>query len=387
MSFPLITAIVAALALTLTALLTPLVRGAALGMGLVRQAQADRWHRRPTPAIGGVAIFLGFGIALGVGWILDPEAASALAYLPPQAILPWTPWEGLLAAGTLVFLVGLVDDLFRLNPVQKLAGQIAAAVLLVLSGVGVWLTGLYLLDAALSVLWFVAITNALNLLDNMDGLATGVAAIAGGYLSLLFLLEGEAGLLLLSLAFTAALVGFLVHNYPPARIFMGDSGSLFLGLFLAALSLSPAPGLSRSLFAVVAVPALVLAIPILDTTLVTLGRMLEGRPISEGGKDHTSHRLVALGVSEERALWVLWSLALLGGAIALLLRTVERGTAYVLGGVLLTGLILLGAYLLSVRLRALRRQEGPRLPLYEMFVSWNERVPVLPFVMDALLVA
>ena len=386
MSFPLVVAIVAALALTLTAFLTPLVRGAALGMGLVRQAQADRWHRRPTPAIGGVAIYLGFGIALGVGYVLDPASASALAFVPPQALLPWTPWEGLLAAGSLVFLVGLVDDLVKLNPLQKLVGQLAAAVLLVLSGIGVWLTGLYVVDAMLSLLWFVAITNAMNLLDNMDGLAAGVAAIAGGYLSLLFFMEGELGLLLLSLAFTTSLLGFLAHNYPPARIFMGDSGSLFLGLFLAGLSLSPAPGLSRSLFAVVAAPALVLAIPILDTTLVAVGRMLEGRPISQGGRDHTSHRLVALGVSEERALWVLWSLALVGGAIALLLRTVERGTAYLLGGVLIAALILLGAWLLSVRLHALRREGGERLPLYELAATLNERVPVMAFLLDALVV-
>src|SRR5207249_2874919 len=104
--------------------------------------------------------------------------------------------------------------------------------------------------------------------------------------------------------------------------FMGDSGSLFLGLFLAGLSLSPTPGLSRSLFAVVAVPVLILAIPILDTTVVTLGRVLEGRPIAQGGKDHTSHRLLALGVSEKRTVWVLWSLAAAGGAVAMLFRGV-----------------------------------------------------------------
>ncbi len=387
MSLPLLVGTVAALALVLTALLTPLVRGAALGMGLVRQAQADRWHRRPTPAIGGVAIYLGFGIALGVGYLLAPGVASALAYVPPQAVLRWTPFEGLLFAGTLVFLVGLVDDLVHLSPVQKLAGQVAAAVLLVLSGVGVWLTGHYLVDAALSVLWFVAMTNAMNLLDNMDGLAAGVSAIAGVYLSVIFVLDGEWGLVLLSLAFTASLLGFLAHNYPPARIFMGDSGSLFLGLFLAGLSLSPAPGLSRSLFAVVAAPALVLAIPILDTTLVTVGRMLEGRPISQGGKDHTSHRLVALGVSEERALWILWTLAIVGGAISLLLRTVERGTAYALGGILVAGLILMGSYLLSVRFHTLRGEGGEKVRLFALLTTLNGRFPVLTFAMDALLVA
>ncbi len=381
-----VVALVAGLAVVLTSVLTPVVRGAALGAGLVRQSQADRWHRRPTPAIGGVAIYVGFGTAIGIGYLLFPSTGP-LAARAPQALLSWPVREGLLAAGTLVFLVGLLDDLLALTPLQKLAGQITAAVVLVLSGIGIWVTGSYVADVTLSVLWFVAICNAMNLLDNMDGLAGGTAAIAAGYLSVLFWLEGEMHLLVLSLALAGALVGFLVHNYPPARIFMGDSGSLFLGMFLAGLSLSPTPGLSRSLFAVVAVPALILAIPILDTTLVTVGRVLEGRPISQGGKDHTSHRLVALGVSEERALWVLWSLALVGGAVALLLRSAERQTAYLLGGVLLALLVLVGGYLLSVRFRAMTSHEIDRVPLYSVLVTLHERFPVLPFTLDALLVA
>src|SRR6185503_8484019 len=116
--------------------------------------------------------------------------------------------------------------------------------------------------------------------------------------------------------------------------------------------------------AVISVPALILAIPILDSTLVTVGRVLEGRPISVGGKDHTSHRLVALGASEVRTLWLLWSLAIGGGAVGLLLRSAERATAYLLGGVLLTLLVLVGGYLLSVRFRAMASDEVARVPLY-----------------------
>ena len=386
MNEAIVVGLVAALALISTAVLTPVVRGAALAAGLVRQTQADRWHSRPTPAVGGVAIFLGFGVALGVGYLIAPGSVNPLGARAPQALLPWPARDGLLAAGAMMFLVGLVDDLLALRPVQKLAGQILAAALLVLSGIGVWATGSYVADATLSVLWFVAISNAMNLLDNMDGLAAGTAAIAAGYLSLLFILEGQTELLFLSLAFGGALLGFLAHNYPPARIFMGDSGSLFLGLFLAGLSLSPAPGLSRSLFAVVAVPALILAIPILDTTLVTVGRVLEGRPIAQGGKDHTSHQLVALGVSEERALWVLWNLALAGGSVALLLRSAERDTAYLLGGVLLALLVLLGGYLLSVRFRAMRSDEAAGVPIYRVLVTLHERFPLLAVALDALLV-
>ena len=192
--------IVAAVALVLTAVLTPLVRGAAMGAGLVRQATGDRWHQRPTPAIGGVAIYVGFGVALGVGYLLAPAAVDPLGTRAANALLPGSPRDGLLAAGTLIFLVGLVDDLVALKPLQKLAGQVAAAAVLVLAGIGVWATGSYVADVTLSILWFVAIANAVNLLDNMDGLAAGTAAIAAGYLSLLFFLEGQTGLLLLSLA-------------------------------------------------------------------------------------------------------------------------------------------------------------------------------------------
>ncbi len=353
MSPILLAGIVAGLALVLTAALTPVVRGAAIAGGLVRKVQADRWHSRPTPAIGGVAIFLGFGLAVGIGYLLDPNAVQGLTARPAPAVLPLTTWEGLVLAATLAFLVGLVDDLVHLRPLAKLVGQTVAALVLLLSGTGVWLTGVYPLDAALSLLWFVGLTNALNLLDNMDGLAGGTAAIAGAYLAVLFFLEGSLGLAILSVGFSAALVGFLAHNYPPARIFMGDSGSLFLGLFLAGLALAPAQGLSRSLAAVLAAPVLILGLPILDTTLVTLGRVLEGRPVSQGGKDHTSHRFVALGMEEKPTLWLLWGMAAVGGAIGLLLRSAERGTALLLGGVLVGMVTLMGAYLLAVRYRAL----------------------------------
>jgi len=376
--------VVAALALTLTALFTPMVRGAAIAGGMVRQVQADRWHKRPTPAIGGVAIFLGFGLAVGVAYLLDPNATQGLAARPPQAVLSIGTWEGLVLGSSLAFLVGLVDDFVHLRPLAKVLGQMIAASVLLLSGLGVWLTGVYAVDATVSMLWFVGLTNAVNLLDNMDGLAAGVAAIAGAYLTLLFVLEGSSGLAILSLGFVAALLGFLAHNYPPARIFMGDSGSHFLGLFLAGLALAPGSGLSRSLAAVVAAPALILGVPILDTTLVTIGRVLEGRPVSQGGQDHTSHRFVALGIPEKRTLWLLWSMAAAGGAIGVLLRSAERGTALLLGGMLVCMLVLVGAYLLAVRFRSLDDDGAQGLSLYRFLVTSQERYPVLALFMDGI---
>jgi len=387
MSPILLAGIVSGLALVLTAALTPLVRGAAIAAGLVRQVQSDRWHKRPTPAIGGVAIFLGLGLALFIGYLLHPNAAQGLAPRPSQAWLPISTWEGLILGATLMFLVGLVDDFVRLPPLPKLLGQIVAALILVLSGIGVWLTGVYAVDAAISLLWFVGLTNAMNLLDNMDGLAAGTAAIAGAYLAVIFFLEGAVEMSVLSLGFSAALVGFLAHNYPPARIFMGDSGSLFLGLALAGLALAPGPGLSRSLAAVLAAPVLILAVPILDTTLVTIGRFLEGRPVSQGGKDHTSHRFVALGMGEKPTLWLLWGMAAVGGLIGLMFRSSERGTALLAGGILVGVVTLVGAYLLAVRFRAMEPDAAEGLSLYRFIVESQRRYPVAVLFLDGVWIA
>lgn len=371
--------------LLLAAVLTPIVRGAALAGGLSRGAQPDRWHRRPTPAIGGVAIFLAFGITLGIFSIFDADIlGTGLIDRAPNAVLPLSPWEGLLIASMIGFMVGLADDLSPMAPMTKLVGQLVAVSFLLLSGIGVWITGIYLLDAAISVFWFIGVTNAVNLLDNMDGLAGGTAAIAGLYLALLYLIEGQFGLVLVALAMVGALVGFLAHNYPPARIFMGDSGSIFLGILLSGLALAPVDGLSRSLLAVLAAPALVLAIPILDTTLVAVGRVLEGRPITEGGTDHTSHRLVALGVSEERAVWILWALAAAGGAVGILLRTTSRPVAGLMGGLITLALIALGAFLIRVRFDGFSRERRQEATLYRAVLAWHDRFPLGLLLADAL---
>lgn len=377
-----------AVALVTSLMLTHLVARGAVRTGWVRGAQADRWHRRPTPAIGGVAIFLAFGFGLAVVAMAGVQIrGSALEFRVGQAFLPWPFWVGLLAAAAVAFLVGLLDDLSPLSPMTKLAGQLGAATILVLSGIGVWITDIYLLDAALSLFWFVAVTNAMNLLDNMDGLAAGTALIAAAFLVLLAFLEGQTTLILVGIPFLGAVLGFLAHNYPPARIFMGDSGSLFLGIFLAGMALAPAPGLSRSLLAVLAAPALVLALPLLDTTLVTVGRVLEGRPVAQGGTDHTSHRLVALGASEVRAVWILWALAGLGGTAGLLLRTRARSEAVLLGGLILVALAVLAGYLLRVRFQGLPREARARVPLYRVVLELHHRFPLATFVLDGVLTA
>jgi UDP-GlcNAc:undecaprenyl-phosphate GlcNAc-1-phosphate transferase len=243
------------------------------------------------------------------------------------------------------FTTGLVDDLRRLRPYQKLAGQVLAAAVLLLDGVTFRGTGWPPLDCAITLFWLVGITNALNLLDNMDGLAAGVATVAAGFLAVDCWLGGQPGAAEWLAAFAGALLGFLVYNSHPASIFMGDGGALFIGIFLAALALVGKPAGDSAGPLSVAVPVLILAVPIFDTTLVTVCRKLAGRAASQGGRDHTSHRLVALGLSERQAVWLLYGLAALAGSVAMGVRTVavEVGLLLTAGFVVL--LILFGLFL------------------------------------------
>jgi len=216
------------------------------------------------------------------------------------------------------------------------------------------LTGVPLLDVLLTLTWVVGVTNAFNLLDNMDGLASGMAVIAGGFRCALFLLDGDQAAAAMTAGFVGAVLGFLVRNAPPARIFMGDAGSLFLGFFLSGLCLVvPAAYYSRGITAVLAVPVLLVLIPIFDTTFVTVTRLLRGQPVSQGGRDHTSHRLVLYGLSEKRAV-----LLLIGASAALATSAVAYARyghlALALVGIGLSTVVLVhfGMFLVQARGRA-----------------------------------
>jgi UDP-GlcNAc:undecaprenyl-phosphate/decaprenyl-phosphate GlcNAc-1-phosphate transferase len=196
----------------------------------------------------------------------------------------------------------------------------------------------------------IGITNAINLLDNMDGLATGIGIIASGFLALSFLNSAQSVEALMLLAFAAALIGFLIYNSHPASIFMGDSGSMFVGFFLASAALvNVSGGRSRSLLPVLAVPILVLFIPIFDTTFVTILRKFSGRAASQGGRDHTSHRLVALGMSERHAVWMLYGFAGLSGLLAVLVQRVKLDVSLAAIAGFTIVLTLLGVYLAGVK--------------------------------------
>ena len=259
------------------------------------------------------------------------------------------------ATAFVIFLVGLVDDLLHLKPFTKLIAQIALASTLVYFDYRLGWLDSRLLDNLLTIVWVVGLTNAFNLLDNMDGLCAGIAFIVSVTLMAGFLtgaMRDSAGPEIAFLAILAgAVAGFLVYNFPPASIFMGDSGALLLGFSLAALTLSNegVRGSRSDVLSVIAGPVFVLLIPIFDTTLVTVSRLIAGRSPAIGGRDHSSHRLVAIGLSERTAVFVLWLLAAIGGGIGLTVRSSTQGWSVLVGGLFGIFMCLFALYLARVR--------------------------------------
>jgi UDP-GlcNAc:undecaprenyl-phosphate/decaprenyl-phosphate GlcNAc-1-phosphate transferase len=329
----LITPFLAAFACSLA--LVPLCRLAALRIGRMAHPREDRWHRRPVALLGGVAI----GVTLFAG-------AGAIG-LPAQMPV-------ILGCALAVFITGLTDDLINLKPSTKLVIQIAVGSTLLFFDFRLNWVHSVTLDTLLTLVWVVGMTNAFNLLDNMDGLCAGVALIVGTAL-IVDLMPGSTGVALADVRYLALLLGatagFFVYNVHPASIFMGDSGALLLGFSFAAVTLSSShDGAGRSdVLSIVAAPVLVLMIPIFDTTFVTVSRMLSGRSAAQGGRDHSSHRLVAIGLSERRAVAVLWLLAAIGGAIGIAVDYVSQSWAGLAAVIFLVAMALFAAYLAGTR--------------------------------------
>jgi len=299
---------------------------------MVARPRQDRWHKKPTPLLGGVAIYVATVLVI-----------VFFAHLDRRLV-------GLLAGGTLLFITGLVDDWRRLRPHTKLIAQILAACLLVVGGVQVETTNLAAVAIPLTILWVVGITNAFNLLDNMDGLSAGTAAIAAFFLFGFSVSVGNAGMASLCLAVAGGALGFLIYNFNPAKIFMGDSGSMFLGFTLSGIALLGTREMASDVFFVLLVPVAMMGLPIFDTTLVAIMRTVEGRPLSQGGRDHLSHRLVAMGLSERGAVLLLYLLAASFGSLGLIARSVGVWASLAAAGTLLTAVVLFGAYLAQVRI-------------------------------------
>ncbi|MGH9944460.1 MAG: hypothetical protein ACRD9R_19095, partial [Pyrinomonadaceae bacterium] len=313
----------------------------------------------------------------------------ALTYLIFIGRMPHHPygWVVMLASAFL-FAVGLIDDRLHMKPYQKLIGQLMGASLVVYYGLALPWTASPPINMALTMLWLIGITNALNLLDNMDGLAAGIAAVAAGFLAFSFVINGRPAEALLLGVFAAALVGFLVYNSNPATIFMGDCGSMFVGFFLATMALLSAAGArTRGFMIVIVVPVLVLFIPIFDTTFVTILRKLAGRAASQGGRDHTSHRLVALGLSERRAVWMLYGFAALSGLLALAVSRLKFDVSLAAIAGFTIVLVLLGVYLAGVKVYDEEEMAQAReKPLVSFFVDLSYKRRIFEVLLDVALI-
>jgi len=293
-----------------------------LGQRIVATPSEDRWHDADTPSFGGIGIYL--GLLAGIAACL---AAGTLN----------STWElaGIVGGASIVFVFGLFDDLRSLPPLVKLATQIAAAAVVIASGLRVEIVSNGVAATVLGMLWLVGMTNAFNLLDNMDGLAGTLAVVAATFFAIdAVTIHSDDLLLVVSLSLALAVAGFLPFNFrphKPAAVIMGDSGSQVIGLTLASLGLLTSWKVAETTVATLVLPLLVLAVPILDTALVTAVRLVEGRPVHQGGRDHTSHRLVRSGISEKGTVVLLAAIATGLGATSLAYSGLDNGWVTIVG--------------------------------------------------------
>jgi UDP-GlcNAc:undecaprenyl-phosphate GlcNAc-1-phosphate transferase len=308
-----------AAALTLALAATPVARRLAVHTNMVDQPSQRKTHVSPTPMLGGLAILAAVLLAL----ILFGDKF----YVHQVA--------GIVIGATLISFLGLWDDRTPLPAWIKLLGQVIPAVILTMTGVRVSIFGLPALNIAVTLIWVLFITNAVNFLDNMDGLSAGVAAVASAYFLLLAALSGQYLVGALTAALLGACIGFLFYNFNPASIFMGDTGSLFLGFVLAAVGIklrfpTNIPAVTWM------IPVLVLGVPILDTSLVIVSRLRRGKnPFTTPGKDHLSHRLVKMGYTRREAVLLLYLLGSIFGMIAVFVTQASVLEAIVVGITLL----------------------------------------------------
>jgi UDP-GlcNAc:undecaprenyl-phosphate GlcNAc-1-phosphate transferase len=329
--------LIGASALLLAIGVTPLMRRLALQTGTVDKPAARKIHANPVPLLGGAAIYVAF--------ILVLLFFGDRGYIN-QVI-------GIFVGATLMSFMGVFDDRWGLGSYVKLGGQVLAAGILVYTGVQVNLFGGWL-DVAITIVWVVAITNAFNLLDNMDGLSGGVAMIAATYFLLLAAMSDQYLVGALAAALAGACAGFLFYNWNPAHIFMGDAGSLFIGFLLAAVAVKlrfPA----NSYVVTWMIPLLVLALPIFDTTLVFISRLRRGKnPLTTPGKDHVSHRLAYLLGSRREAVLVCYLLAGAAGLAAVYVSQATLPEAVLLGAMVFL-VALVGLWALEFRRGGVRQ--------------------------------
>ncbi|MGI6549690.1 MAG: glycosyltransferase family 4 protein [Syntrophomonadales bacterium] len=311
-------------------LLMPLVAKLAFRIGAIDQPSARKVHSKPMPRLGGTGIFVAFVVVVLATQDLDRSLM------------------GILLGAAVIFLVGVLDDIYRLSPWTKLAAQISAALIVVYFGVrvhvmtnpfdGVFQLGV--LSIPLTLLWVIGITNAVNLIDGLDGLAGGVCAIAAITIGVVAWKGDQMVVAYMALVLAGAIAGFLPHNFHPARIFMGDSGSMFLGFVLACLSVS---GLAKGATLIsLCIPVIILGIPVFDTLFAIIRRVNNQAPIFGADKAHLHHRLMDMGLSHQGSVIIIYIVSALLGAAAVVMTYVSSPKALLILAVVLA-LIILGA--------------------------------------------
>jgi len=335
-----VSSLAALAAFPVTAITLTLLLRSPLADRLRAAPEASRWRTQATPLVGGIAIYAGVTVGIWLAVAVGPLAGTEQLF-------------GIFAGATLLFCAGLADDLWSLSAKWKLAAQITGAAIVLSTGTTVQMIQSKWIAIPIGLLWIVGMTNAFNLLDNMDGLAASLAVVATFFFAVAAVwYQPSRMVLVMSIALAFALLAFLPFNLRPGRralAWMGDSGSLLIGFMLASLGLASSYTVASSTLATLLLPVIVLAVPILDTTLVTIVRLLDGRPVTQGGRDHSSHRLVALGASETSAVILLAVISFALGATSLVYEAFGNGRVAAIG-VLITFVLIVqfGSFLADV---------------------------------------
>ncbi len=312
--------------------LTPLSRQIAMRLGVVDKPNHRKIHQDHKPLMGGLAIYAAFAISL-------------LLFSPPRYLVEL---GAVLSGAAFLAVIGLADDRYNLGIRIRLAAMVLAALVLVAAGIQIKLFKIPLFDIPLTILWVVTLTNAANFMDNMDGLTAGLSAAAAGFFMVIAFMQGLTLVSSLAAALLGSAVGFLIYNFNPSSVFMGDMGALVLGFVLAVIGIklkfeAQPPDITWM------VPILVLALPLFDICLVVITRLLEGRSPGQAGKDHTSHRLLSIGFSQRGVIFILYGACILFGTLGLLVSVAPPEIALRLGVAGLSLLVFLFALMMWVR--------------------------------------
>ena len=324
----------AVISILISAVLTPFVKKIAVKLDVIDiPKDSRRVHNKPIPLLGGLAIYFSFIITL----ILNRGELSS-------------PEKGMIFGATVIVIGGFIDDKYDIKPWCKLLFQILAALILIYFGIRITIitnpvSNIYqyihigMFSIPLTIIWVVGITNAMNLIDGLDGLAAGIALIASVTLSIIAILNGRNEAAIVTIIFAGSILGFLPYNFNPASIFMGDTGAQLLGFMLAAISIEGAIK-SAAVFPI-AVPILAFGIPIYDTLFAVIRRKINGKPIMSADKGHLHHRLLDMGLNQKQAVLIMYVISAILGSFSIIAAEVNPQRAYfLLIGVMIVLIIL-----------------------------------------------